>query len=104
MADNTQDTTAGGAGDTMNPVLKLETTESIIARGKARVQADLDNRFTFHPVKPGQPDLYEMIRDIAKSYAEFIVENTPAGREQALALTKIEEAVFWANAAVARRS
>jgi hypothetical protein len=31
------------------------------------------------------------------------VEHTPESREQSLALTNLEQAVMWANAAIARR-
>jgi len=42
------------------------------------------------------------MRDDAKSLAFFIVKNTPPSREQSLALTHLEEAIFYANAAIAR--
>lgn len=65
-------------------------------------KADLDNRFTYHAPKPGQPARYEDIRSHAKELALHILEETPACREQSLALTHLEEAVFWSNAAIAR--
>jgi hypothetical protein len=34
--------------------------------------------------------------------AYHIKAETPASREQSLALTHLEDAVFWANAAIAR--
>jgi len=63
---------------------------------------DLANRFTYHPPKPGQPELYEDLRVRAHELAEQIVAVAPRSRERSLALTKIEEAVMWANAAIAR--
>ena len=63
---------------------------------------DLENRFTYHPPKGDQPRLYQDIRDAGRALAEIIDVRAPDGREKALALTKIEEAVMWANAAVAR--
>lgn len=63
---------------------------------------DLDNRFTFHPATPEQGERYTHIRAEAKAFAEYVVAHTPQSREQSLAITKIEEAVFWANAAIAR--
>ena len=65
--------------------------------------AELARRFTHHPPKGDQGIRHEMIRDRALDLAAFIAEKTPASREQSLALTKIEEAVMWANAAIARR-
>lgn len=66
------------------------------------VHGDLAVRFSYHPPKDGQPLRYEAIRATAKQFAEFVTSRTPASREQSLAITKIEEAVFWANAAIAR--
>jgi hypothetical protein len=62
----------------------------------------IENNFTYHAPKPGQPQRYEVIRNEAKELAMLIVEETPVSREQSLALTKLEEVVFWANAAIAR--
>jgi len=67
------------------------------------VITDLVNRFTYHAPKEGQPKKYEDIREYALGLAKHVVSNTPASREQSLALTHIEEAVFWANAAIARK-
>jgi hypothetical protein len=39
---------------------------------------------------------------MARKFASLIVERVPGGREQALALTKLEEVVMWANAGIAR--
>jgi len=63
---------------------------------------ELDNRFTYHAPKGDQPARYEALRALAKEFAAFIVVNTPASREQSVALTNLETAVFWANAAIAR--
>lgn len=63
---------------------------------------DLENRFTYHPPKNDQQTRYVILRDEAKALAFRIVVLTPKSREQSLALTKLEEAVFWANAGIAR--
>lgn len=65
---------------------------------------ELETRFTYHAPKPGQPETYNRLRGAGKELAELIVSNTPMCREQSLAITSLEEAIFWANAAVARRS
>lgn len=68
-----------------------------------KVQADLDHRFAHHP--PRTPDRvagHETIRQIVRTTVGLLVEQTPAGREQAVMITKLEEAMFWANAALAR--
>lgn len=58
--------------------------------------------FTYHPPKEGQPERYEKIRAAAKEFSELILTLTPLSREQAQALTQVEQAVFWAIAAIAR--
>lgn len=67
-------------------------------------QEELDNRFTYHAPKEGQPALYEALRTRGGELAKFIVENTPESREQSVALTKLDEVIFWANASIARRT
>lgn len=62
----------------------------------------INNDFTYHPPKEGQPELYHAIREEARNLAHFIDQLVLDGREKSLALTKLEEAVFWANAGVAR--
>ena len=63
---------------------------------------DLVNIYTYHAPKNDQPERYEDLRAIARSFAEAIERLTPASREQSLAFTNLEQAVFWANAAIAR--
>ena len=65
---------------------------------------ELATRFTYHPPKGDQPKQYEELRAKAYEFANLILKEVPESREKALALTKIEEAVFWANAGIARRS
>lgn len=64
---------------------------------------DLENRFTYHaPASENVVNEMTMIRNIAHSYATYLNENVPDGREKNLAITKLEEVVFWANAGLAR--
>ena len=63
---------------------------------------DIENRFTYHAPKEGQPKKYEALRSEAKDFAYMIELACPDSRERSLALTKLEEAVMWANAAIAR--
>jgi hypothetical protein len=62
----------------------------------------INNRFTYHAPKTGQPEQYEQIREHAKRYALMLNALCPESREKSLAITHLEEAVFWANASIAR--
>lgn len=62
----------------------------------------IDIAFTYHAPFGSQRERYEDIRDAAKRFAYFVVDTTPPSREQSLFLTKLEEAVMWANASIAR--
>lgn len=63
---------------------------------------DVNKSYTYHPPNPTQTPRYEVIRAMAKDMALYIIDNTPSSREQSLAMTKLDEFVMWANAAIAR--
>jgi hypothetical protein len=63
---------------------------------------DIKNRFKFHPGTEDSIPRHEEIRDSALMMAEDILSWVPEGREKSLALTRLEEAIFWANAGIAR--
>lgn len=62
----------------------------------------IENNFSYHAPKEGQPKKYIAIREKAKELAYLINEECPQSQESALALINLEQAVFWANAAIAR--
>lgn len=65
--------------------------------------ADLDKRFSYHQPKDDVVKKnHEQVRHALRIAAEALTELIPAGREHALVLTKLEEAMMWANAAIAR--
>lgn len=65
---------------------------------------DLVNRFEYHPADTEERrDAHTAVRLAALRLAEDVLELVPAGREQSLAITKVEEAMFWANAGIARQ-
>lgn len=63
---------------------------------------DIENNFKYHAPKPGQPEKYTALREKAKELAYLITELCPNSREKSLAITQLETAVMWANAAIAR--
>ena len=62
----------------------------------------LENNFRYHAPKEGQSEKYEALREKAKELAYLIEEVCPNSREKAVAMTQLETAVFWSNAAIAR--
>ena len=63
---------------------------------------DLKNRFTYHAPFADQPKKYENIRKQIFDLAVFLDGQCPDSRELSLAITKLEEVSFWANASIAR--
>jgi len=73
---------------------------------KYRINSDeaklIDRNFSYHQPFGDQPERYVELRSMARSFAEMITNLVPVSRERSLALTKLEEAVMWANAGIAR--
>lgn len=63
---------------------------------------EIDRRFSHHAPDLDASKRHAAIRIVFKNAAEVVVDVTPASREQSLAITALEEAAFWANAAIAR--
>lgn len=62
----------------------------------------IENTFTYHAPKGTQQSRYEIIREKAKELAYILEDSCPDSREKSLAFTKLEEAVMWGNASIAR--
>jgi hypothetical protein len=65
---------------------------------------ELQRRFTYHAPKSDQAPRYQAIRDYALGLSILINDLCPDSREKSLAITNLEQAVMWANAAIARNA
>ena len=64
---------------------------------------DINNRFAYHPpVKEYVRTAHETVRAELLRVAVELDGHIPEGREKALFFTKLEEAMMWANAGIAR--
>jgi hypothetical protein len=64
---------------------------------------DLSRRFGYHaPPNQATIDAHQTIRTVLHDAAQTIDQLVPDGREKSLAVTHLEEAMFWANGAIAR--
>lgn len=61
-----------------------------------------EQNFTYYPPKEGQPERYSFLRMFGDDLARRLNENCPPSRELSLAMTQLEQVIFWANAAIAR--
>lgn len=59
------------------------------------------NRFGYHKATEVTIPLHRELREDFLHLAEMIIRKVPAGRERALALTNLQQALFFANAGVA---
>jgi hypothetical protein len=65
-------------------------------------QQDLDEIFVYHDPDPKrQVPKYERIRNEARLFASTILNICPPSAEQTTAIRKVQEAVMFANAAIA---
>jgi len=62
---------------------------------------ELINIFSYHPPFGDQEVRYQIIRETAKTLAVHIERWCPRSREKSLAITKLQECVMMANAAIA---
>lgn len=64
---------------------------------------DIAHRFAFHAATTDEKrDAHASLRQSCRRLADFLNEQLPDGREKAVVMTKLEEVMMWANAALAR--
>jgi hypothetical protein len=66
------------------------------------VVADIERRFASHVISEEQGQRAETIRNECARLAERIAKTVPAGREQSVALTSLENVMFNAVAGICR--
>ena len=64
--------------------------------------AEARRRFNHHQMDHDRVHRQGRIRSMIRDVAEVVDQTCPDGREKSLAWTHLEEAMFWANAAIAR--
>jgi len=65
----------------------------------------MDERFKHHPPKGEVTiDKHQAARKAADDFFNVIEEVATPSREKSLAITKVEEAMFWLNADIARNN
>lgn len=65
--------------------------------------AELVRRFVYHPpTTDHRKEQHLTVRSSMLETARVLNELLPDGREKNVVMTKLEEATFWANAALAR--
>lgn len=69
---------------------------------KTHQNSDLNRRFDYHRPDEEKARSHEAVRATCKELAYQLSETIPPGRELSLALTNLEQVMFWANAAIAR--
>lgn len=76
-----------------------------ISKSRAQTPEEIErieNNFVYHAPHGDQVERYAFIRSLVKQTVATICRLCPPSRELSISLTKFEEAVFWANAAIAR--
>lgn len=82
-------------------LLKAGIQPPVFARNMPS-DAELENRYTYHPPFGDQAQRYAAIRAKILETAKFIRDRTPCCPEQSKAFNALDDAMFLANASIAR--
>lgn len=63
---------------------------------------DIDGRFGYHQPNGDKMTRHESVRSVMREAAVTVNDLCPDGREKSLAVEHLEEAMFWADAAIVR--
>lgn len=61
---------------------------------------EMGKRFNYHPARDDQPSRHCQVREACKATATLLLTLCPPSRELSVALTKLQEAMMWGNAAI----
>lgn len=89
--------------ESYSPAKAFEEGYSVMG-SNGQISTQIENNFSYHKPTGDQPEKYELIRAIGREFAYSIDSYVPNSREKSLAMTKLEEAVMWANAGIARNT
>lgn len=68
-------------------------------------KADIANRFKFHPAATDEKkQAHQTVRNTCLRLALDLNNQMPEGGEKEMAIKKLEEVMFWANAGIARNA
>jgi len=93
----------GDAASSMSEAFKGEPIEHTqdVPGVISQSEADIRNWFTYHRPKGDQAERYGRVREAGKAMALVILDECPPSAERTVAIRKIREATFMANAAIA---
>lgn len=81
--------------------MSFNEESNILGRKEDKLDS-ISNNFRYHRPGESTESKHESVRNFLGAVAQEINRVIPHGRESALVQTKLEEAMFWANAAIAR--
>ena len=81
---------------------RSETVQVEASDGGGMTEDELVNRFAYHAPTGDKANKHQTVRGACFQAARTIDELAPDCREKSLALTALEEAMMWGNAAIAR--